>query len=149
MSIVVFASREISTSKFTLAFLLPGCTNGELRLVDGSNSNEGRVEICNNHAWGTICDDDWGTTEARVACRQLGLPSGGEQASVAYLEYRNGQSYEEALLCSSTAPAIKFTPERSEFGNNFELLTIPNYNTLRKIYYVAKEGGVQNAVGRQ
>ena len=55
------------------ALLVPACPNGEIRLVGGSNDREGRVEICLNEVWGTVCDDFWGIEDARVVCRQLGL----------------------------------------------------------------------------
>ena len=55
------------------------CTNGTIRLVDGRNSNEGRVEICVSGVWGTVCRDSWGSNDARVVCRQLGLPYTGIQ----------------------------------------------------------------------
>ena len=45
------------------ALLVPACANGEIRLVGGSNDREGRVEICLNEVWGTVCDDFWGTSE--------------------------------------------------------------------------------------
>ena len=48
------------------------CTNGDLRLAGGNVINEGRIEICINNVWGTICDDYWSDADANVACRKLG-----------------------------------------------------------------------------
>ena len=50
-------------------------TPGEVRLADNISEIEGRVEICYNGEWGTICDNHWGPLDAMVACRQLGLPA--------------------------------------------------------------------------
>lgn len=54
------------------------CVNGDLRLQGGTNEREGRLEVCNNQAWGTVCDDFWDTTDAGVACYQLGYTRAGE-----------------------------------------------------------------------
>ena len=47
------------------------CSDGDIRVVNGS-SQAGRVEICINNAWGTVCDRLFGAHEAAVACAQLG-----------------------------------------------------------------------------
>lgn len=44
----------------------------EIRLKDGANDFEGRVEVKYRGIWGTICDDDFGEEEAKIVCRQLG-----------------------------------------------------------------------------
>ena len=56
------------------------CTQFDVRLIDGPNSYSGRVEVCIGGRWGTICDDEWDTIDARTVCRQLGLPYEGAEA---------------------------------------------------------------------
>ena len=47
------------------------CSDWDLRVVDGSNVREGRVEVCFNRAWGTICNDNYGVADAQVLCLEL------------------------------------------------------------------------------
>ena len=47
------------------------CSEGSLRLT-GSSGLVGRLEICINNAWGTICGTQFESSELNIACSQLG-----------------------------------------------------------------------------
>ena len=53
---------------------LPPTPSGTVRISGGGSS--GRLEVYHSGIWGTVCDDGFTSTEANVACRQLGYSSG-------------------------------------------------------------------------
>ena len=73
-------------SAFTVAISTPNgnCSDGEIRLEgirDDTQAvtREGRVGICFNNAWGTVCGLLFGREDAEVVCGQLeGFQRDGE-----------------------------------------------------------------------
>ena len=57
---------------------LGDCVSGDVHLLDGSESSNGRVEVCVNGQWFDVCDNGWTDEDAEVVCTQLGLPKAGE-----------------------------------------------------------------------
>ena len=54
------------------------CLGQTVRLVNGSDENEGRVEVCSNGVWGTVYGGyGWDSRGGIVVCRQLGFLNPG------------------------------------------------------------------------
>ena len=53
-----------------------------MRLQDGTDISNGRVEICQNGTWGSVCMDGWDSIDASVVCRQLGHGTEGENEHI-------------------------------------------------------------------
>ena len=47
------------------------------KAMGGERESEGRVEICVEGFWGTVCDSGWDQREALVVCRQSGFGARG------------------------------------------------------------------------
>ena len=68
-----------TTPNFSLYDVDPGnCEEGAVRLLDGIIDQEGRVEVCHDGVWGSICDEGWDKTDAHIICQQLGYAETGD-----------------------------------------------------------------------
>lgn len=75
--------------------------------MGGALVTEGRVEICFNNTWGTVCDDSWGSNEATVVCRQLGFSPTGSLATVlAFFGQGTGPILLDDVGCAGTEPRL-------------------------------------------
>ena len=66
-----------------------GCSTGEIRLINSNGvrqQNAGRVEVCLNNAWGTVCEFLFDIVDTNVVCSQLGIAPGGELCAYCELD---------------------------------------------------------------
>lgn len=80
----------------------------QIRLVDGEDEHEGRVEILYAGLWGTICNDlFFDLASANVICRQLGYPGALRVARFYEFGEGNGQIWLEYLSCTGNETLIE------------------------------------------
>ena len=91
--------------KANLVFISAG-----LRLVNGSWEGEGRVEIYYNGNWGTVCDDNWDTNDARVVCRRLGFHDTFSAPGSARFGRGSGEILLDDVGCSGSESLIENCP---------------------------------------
>ena len=73
---------------FVSVYIYTGQLSGDLRLVDRvsqTGGSSGRLEVYYSRQWGTVCQDSFGSNDARVACRQLGFSTYTQYGTVGRL----------------------------------------------------------------
>ncbi|XP_038053929.1 neurotrypsin-like [Patiria miniata] len=86
------------------------CKPNIIRLVGGSNHTNGRVELYQDNAWGTLCDTDWDVRDAEVVCHQLGFSGAVEAKSGAHFGQGVGPVYMDGLACDGSETKISECP---------------------------------------
>ncbi|NWX93302.1 SRB4D protein, partial [Nothoprocta pentlandii] len=97
---------EGPTSRTLAASAQQGQRDGSIRLVSGADGCQGRVEIFYRGHWGTVCDDDWGLSDAGVVCRQVGCGQALHYKSNAYFGYGTGHILLDNVNCDGSEPSL-------------------------------------------
>ncbi|XP_052280811.1 putative DMBT1-like protein [Dreissena polymorpha] len=93
----------------------------QVRLVGGTNSREGRVEILYNGTWGTVCDDNFNNYAAQVVCLMVGLPGINARArSEGFFGRGNGTVWLNDLNCLGHETSLALCGHRDWGTNNFD-----------------------------
>ena len=57
--------------------IIATCTDGDLRLAEGTRDTDGKLEMCFNSRWTSAAGEGWMLNNTIVACRQLGYTTSG------------------------------------------------------------------------
>ena len=85
-------------------FLETTCGTNTVRLDGSTVPYAGRLEVCFNGLWGTVCDDAFNQVDADVVCRQLGYSSA--LAPSTYYGPGSGPVWLDNVGCTGTESSI-------------------------------------------
>ncbi|XP_041831255.1 deleted in malignant brain tumors 1 protein-like [Melanotaenia boesemani] len=94
------------------------CANSKpIRLINGTNHCNGRVEVYYEGQWGTVCDDKWGLQEAAVACREMNCGSALAVKYKAFFGRGHDQVWMDDIECTGHEKSLAECPHKG-FGDH-------------------------------
>ena len=77
-----------------------------VRVVNGRNKYEGRVEVYHIGEWGTISDYNWNLKDAQVVCNELGYGTAIAATTDSYFGEGKGRTWLDNVYCVGTEWSI-------------------------------------------
>ena len=91
---------------------------GDVRLVNGTNVAEGRVEVWYSERWNTVCDDYWSLNDANLVCQQLGYRSAVKAHREAHFGEGVGDILLDNLQCTGREASLLDCPHNGLYVHN-------------------------------
>ena len=115
----VWTSNELKCEGAAASSSSGGGGGGKVRFQHGDGLTVGTVQVLENGAWGTVCDDRWDNNDAAVVCRQLGFV-GGSPAQLQRAKFGQGSGsimYDD-VNCAGNEATLASCPKGRAVGSH-------------------------------